>query len=62
MDTGILEFRKTPGGMGFSPTLFILWLRVILMDGDILRSGWSCLQFKRLGLSDEILRVVVGQF
>ena len=32
------------------------------MDGDILRLGWSCFQFQRLGLSDEIPRVVVGQF
>ena len=32
------------------------------MDGDILRPRWSCFQFQRLGLSDEIPRVVVGQF
>ena len=28
------------------------------MDGDILRSGWPCIQFQRLGLSGEIPRVV----
>ena len=32
------------------------------MDGDILRPGWPCFQFQGLGLSDEIPRVVVGQF
>ena len=32
------------------------------MDGDIMRLGWPCFQFQRLGLSDEIPRVVVGQF
>ena len=32
------------------------------MNGDILRPGWPCFQFQRLGLSDEIPRVVVGQF
>ena len=32
------------------------------MDGDILRSGWPCFQFQRLGMSEEIPRVVVGQF
>ena len=28
------------------------------MDGDILRPGWPCIQFQRLGLSGEIPRVV----
>ena len=28
------------------------------MDEDILRFGWSCIQFQRLGLSGEIPRVV----
>ena len=32
------------------------------MDGDILRPRWPCFEFQRLGLSDEIPRVVVGQF
>ena len=32
------------------------------MDEDILRPRWPCFQFQRLGLSDEIPRVVVGQF
>ena len=32
------------------------------MDGDILRPGRPCFQFQRLGLSDEIPRVVVEQF
>ena len=32
------------------------------MDGDTLRLGWPCFQFQRLRLSDEIPRVVVGQF
>ena len=32
------------------------------MDGDILRPEWQCFQFQRLGLSDEIPRMVVGQF
>ena len=32
------------------------------MDGEILRSGRPCFQFQRWGLSDEIPRVVVGQF
>ena len=32
------------------------------MDGDILRPGWPCFRFQRLGLSEEIPRVVVGQF
>ena len=32
------------------------------MNVDILRLGWPCFQFQRLGLSDEIPRVVVGQF
>ena len=31
------------------------------MDGDILKPGWPCFQFQRLGLSDEIPRMVVGQ-
>ena len=30
------------------------------MDEDILRPGWPCFQFQRLGLSDEIPRVVFG--
>ena len=32
------------------------------MDGDIFRPGWPCFQFQRLGLSDEIPRVVIEQF
>ena len=32
------------------------------MDGDILRPGWPCFRFQILGLSEEIPRVVVGQF
>ena len=32
------------------------------MNGDILRPGWSCFRFQRLGISEEIPRVVVGQF
>ena len=32
------------------------------MDEDILRLGWPCIRFQRLGLNDEIPRVVVGQF
>ena len=32
------------------------------MDGDILRPEWSCFLFQRLGLSEEILRVVVDKF
>ena len=60
MGTGSVEFRQTPGGRGF--LLLDLLLRVILMDGDILRPGWPCFQLQRLRLSDEIPRVVVGQF
>ena len=29
------------------------------MDRDVLRSGWSCIQFQRLELSGEIPRVVL---
>ena len=33
------------------------------MDRDVLRLEWPCIQFqKKLGLSEEIPRVVVGQF
>ena len=32
------------------------------MDRDIMRPGWPCFQFQRLGLSGEIPKVVVGQF
>ena len=32
------------------------------MDGDILRPGWPCIRFPKLGLNDEIPRVVIGQF
>ena len=32
------------------------------MDEDILRPEWPCFQFQRLRVSDEIPRVVVGQF
>ena len=28
------------------------------MDRDVLRPGWPCIQLQRLGLSDEILRVI----
>ena len=31
------------------------------MNGDILRLGWPCFRFQRLGISEEIPRVVVGQ-
>ena len=43
---------------GFSPTCFIPWLRVIIMDRDILRPKRPCFLFQRLGLSGEIPRVV----
>ena len=36
------------GREGFSPTCFILWLRAILMDRDILRPGWPCFRFQRI--------------
>ena len=52
----------TPRGMGFSPTLFILWLRAILINEDILRPGWSCFRFQRLGISEKIPRVAISQF
>ena len=32
------------------------------MDEDILRSGWPCFRFQRLGLSEEIPRMVVNSF
>ena len=32
------------------------------MDRDVLGPKWSFLQFQKLGLSEEIPRVVVGQF
>ena len=32
------------------------------MDKDVMIPGWSCIQFQKLGLSEEIPRVVVGQF
>ena len=32
------------------------------MDGDILRLGWPCFRFQRLGLSNEIPSVAIGQF
>ena len=31
------------------------------MDGDILRPGWLCFQFQRLGLSEEIPIVVLDR-
>ena len=62
MGTSIVEFRQNLGGRSFLLLVSIPWLRTILMDGDILRPGWLCFQFQRLGLSDKIPRVVVGQF
>ena len=32
------------------------------MDRDVLGPEWRCIQFQKLGLSEEIARVVVGQF
>ena len=30
------------------------------MDRDVLRPGWPCIQFQKLGLSEEIPSVVIG--
>ena len=32
------------------------------MDGDVLRPGWPCFRFQKLGPSEEIPNVAVGQF
>ena len=32
------------------------------MDRDVLRPGWLCIQFQKLGPSGEIPRVVFGKF
>ena len=32
------------------------------MDGDVLRPGWPCFRFQRLGLSEEIPRMVMNSF
>ena len=32
------------------------------MDRDVSRPGWPCIQLQRLGLSDEVPRVVIGKF
>ena len=32
------------------------------MDRNVLRLGWPCIQFQKLGLSGEIPSVVVRQF
>ena len=58
MGTSIVEFRQTVGGRGFLLLVSIPWLRVILMDKDVLRPEWSCIQFQRLGLSGKIPKVV----
>ena len=48
----------TSGGKGFLLLVSIPWLRVILMDRDVLSPEWSCIQFQRLRLSGEIPLVV----
>ena len=58
MGTGIVEFRQTLRGRGFLLLVSIPWLRVILMDRDVLRLEWPCIQFQRLELSGEIPRVL----
>ena len=45
--TGFVEFRQLQE-VGFSPTCFILWLKAILMDSDILRPGWPCFRFQKI--------------
>ena len=42
------SFDKFQKGRGFSPTCFTLWLRVMLMDGDLLRPGWSWFRFQKI--------------
>ena len=36
---------ETPGGRDFLLLVSIPWLRSILMDRDVLRLEWSCIQF-----------------
>ena len=33
---------------GSSPTWFILWIRAILMDGDLLSPGWLCFRSQNI--------------
>ena len=44
----VLGFRQTPEGRGFSPTCFTPCLRVIVMGGDLLRSGWPWFRFQKI--------------
>ena len=46
--TSFGEFRQTLEDRGFSPTCFILCLRVILMCGDLLRPGWPWFRFQKI--------------
>ena len=34
----------------------------VFLDEDILRLGWLCFRFQKLGPSEEIHNVAVGQF
>ena len=58
MGTGSVEFRQTPRGRVFSYLLYSL-VKSHLNGWDILRLGWPCFQSQRLGLSEEIPRVVL---
>ena len=42
------SFEKLQKVRGFSPTCFTLCLRVILMGGDLLRSGWLWFRFQKI--------------
>ena len=61
MGTGIVEFRQLQEVGVFFYLIYSL-TKSHFNGWDILRPGWPCFQFQRLGLSDEIPRVVVGQF
>ena len=50
----------TSGGKGLYPTCVNLWLRVILMVGDIQGLQWSFIWCQKLRLSGEIPIVVLN--
>ena len=61
MGTGIVEFRQLRE-VGVFPYLIYSLAKSHFNEWGYLEARWPCFQFQRLGLSDEIPKVVVGQF